>query len=343
MSSPNPPVGAVLINDRTIVGKGWTQAPGQAHAEMVAINQAGPKAKGSTLYVTLEPCCYLGRTPPCTNAIIEAGISEIHVALLDPNPLVNGNGISELKRAGIKVHISEQKQEAFELIEAHAKFITSGLPFVTVKFAMSLDGKIASKTGDSKWVTGPQARQYVQQLRAASNAILVGINTVLSDDPRLTVRNHHGSPNKRQPLRIVVDSQGRTPSAARLLKEPGNILIATTEGAHKQKIKSPELETVCFPAKESRVDLEILMRHLGQRNISSVLVEGGGTITGSLFDLGLVDKIVAFVAPIIIGGKEAITPVTGAGVDKVSQALRLHRTRIEHFGEDIAIIGYCKG
>ncbi len=339
--SPNPPVGAVLVKDGAVVGEGWTQPPGDAHAEVVAIRQASTKSKGSTLYVTLEPCCFFGRTPPCIRAIIEAGITEAYVGAKDPNPQVNGRGIAELRQAGIKVHMQRPRQEALELIETHKKFITTGLPFVTLKYAMTLDGKIATKTGDSKWITGPQARRYVHQLRASSDAILVGIGTVLADDPQLTARDENDSPMKRQPLRIVVDSMGRAPRTARLFKEPGNALIATTATGSKAASRIPSTEAVHLPGKGGQVDLQALMQHLGQRGVASLLVEAGGTLAASLFEQGLVDKVVAFVSPIIVGGNAAPSPVEGSGIDKMSQAFRLTRVRLERFGSDVAIIGYC--
>ena len=219
-TSPNPAVGAVIVKDGTVIGEGHTLPPGGHHAEIEALEMAGDSARGATLYTTLEPCCHFGRTPPCTRAIIAAGISEVHVAVQDPNRVVSGNGCDELESAGIGVVIGEQAETAKGLYEAFGKHIRTGLPFVTAKFAMSLDGKIATHTGDSKWVTGPEARGYVQEMRRECDAITVGVNTVLADDPQLTARAPDGSPLARQPLRVVLDSQARTPAGARLLKEP---------------------------------------------------------------------------------------------------------------------------
>lgn len=337
--SPNPAVGAVLVKDGAVVGEGWTQPPGQAHAEIVALRQAGPRAKGATLYVTLEPCNHFGRTPPCTDAVIAAGVAEVHAATQDPNPRVAGGGLARLAKAGIKTFLGEEEDEAREVIESFTKHVTTGLPFVTAKFAMSLDGKIATRRGDSKWITGEDARRYVHELRAASDAIMVGINTVLADDPQLTARDGQGQPLPRQPLRVVVDSKGRTPPNARLLSQPGCTLVAV---AREPTLRLPDAEVSILPSEDGMVNLTELMRLLGQRDVTSVLVEGGGTLLGSLFDLGLVDKVVAFIAPAIIGGRAAPSPVAGLGAEKMVDALRLQRVRVERFGTDVAVIGYCK-
>ena len=227
-TSPNPPVGAVLVRDGRIVGEGSTQPAGQSHAEIVALRQAAELANGATLYVTLEPCSHHGRTPPCADAIIAAGISEVHAAIVDPNPLVAGRGLQMLRDAGISVTLGEGRDEAEELIAPHSTYITTGRPLVTLKFAMSLDGKIATRTGDSKWITGQESRRYVHTLRARADAIMAGIGTVLADAPQLTARDANDAPLPRQPLRVVVDSRGRTPPDAALLKQPGRTLIAVS-------------------------------------------------------------------------------------------------------------------
>ena len=342
--SPNPAVGAVVVKDGAVVGEGWTQPPGQDHAEVMALRQAGRKASGAVLYTTLEPCNHLGRTPPCTDAIIEVGIVEVRSAVVDPNPVVNGWGLSRLQEVGIKTSVGEQEEEARELMEAYTKFITTGDPFVTAKFAMSLDGKIATRTGDSKWITGEGARGYVHRLRAESDAIMVGINTVLADDPQLTARDDQGDPLIRQPLRVVVDSRGRTPPQARLLAEPGETLvaIARADGTARGKLTRAGAEVESIPAQDGSVDMAELLRLLGQRDKTSVLVEGGGTLLGSLFDRGLVDKVVAFIAPTIVGGGESPSPVAGTGVETVADAATLHRVSVQQFDRDVAIIGYCK-
>ena len=343
-ASPNPAVGAVVVSGGRVVGEGWTQPPGEAHAEVMALAQAGPRASGASLYVTLEPCGHFGRTPPCTQAIIDAGIAEVHAAMIDPNPLVSGGGLSLLRDAGIGTEVGEGEEQARELVEAYVKFITTGLPFVTAKFAMSLDGKIATRTGDSKWITGEEARRYVHELRAASDAIMVGVNTVIADDPQLTARDDSGRPRERQPLRVLVDSTGRTPPESRLLTEPGRTLLvsAGVDDATRHRLTSAGAEVVSIPSEDGTVDLGTLLECLGQRQATSVLVEGGGTLLGSFFDRGLVDKVVAFVAPTIVGGAEAPSPVAGLGVEKMAAANRLHRGKVMHFGSDIALIGYCE-
>ena len=337
VSSPNPPVGAVVARDGENVGEGWTMPPGQAHAEIVALQNAGDRARGATLHVTLEPCSHHGRTPPCTQSIIDAGISQVYASTLDPNPQVAGRGVTILREAGIAVHVGEGEGEAKELIEPHAKYITTGVPLVTVKFAASLDGKIATRTGDSRWITGEESRAYVHQLRAASDAIMVGINTVLADDPQLTARNPDGTTLPRQPLRVIVDSRGRIPLTARLLSEPGDTLVTVAESG----LEIPGAQVVSIPAPDGRVDLAALMQELGSREITSVFVEGGGTLIGSLFDLRLVDKVIAFVAPVIVGGQSAPSPVGGLGAERMADALRLSRVKLQQFGDDVAITGYC--
>ena len=344
--SPNPAVGAVVVKDGEVVGQGYTQPPGSWHAEIMALKQAGEKARGGVMYVTLEPCCHHGRTPPCTKAVIEAGISEVHLAMIDPNPLVSGRGEEELEREGIKTYVGEHEKEAREINEAYIKFITTGMPFVTAKFAGSLDGKIATKSGDSEWISGDEARKYVHYLRYTTDAIMAGANTVIADNPRLTCRYAgRGGEARKQPLRVIVDGKGRTPAAAQIFTETGKVLVAlgkSVEPERKKAFTQVGAELLELPSEEGLVDLERLLRALGDRGITSVLVEGGGILFGSLFDRGLVDKVIAFVAPIIIGGKEAKTAVAGDGVEKVIDAAKLERVRVEKFGEDLMISGYIR-
>ncbi|MDA0263756.1 MAG: bifunctional diaminohydroxyphosphoribosylaminopyrimidine deaminase/5-amino-6-(5-phosphoribosylamino)uracil reductase RibD [Chloroflexi bacterium] len=342
-TSPNPAVGAVLVKDGVEIGAGATQPPGQDHAEIVAIRQASDQARGATLYCTLEPCCTWGRTPPCTKAIIAAGIAEVHFAVIDPNPNVSGNGRDELAAAGIKV-VEEEAEGAKELYEAFAKHIVTGAPFVTAKFAMTLDGKIATRTGDSKWVTGSEARGFVQKMRLVCDAILVGVNTALTDDPYLTSRDADGNPLERQPLRVVLDSTCHTPVGAVMFRQPGATLIATTKAAPDARIEALEragAEVVVLPSGEDqRVDLHELVAHLGARGVVNLLVEGGGSVHGAFFDAGLVDKVYAFVAPVIVGGETSLSPVEGSGVTVMANAWRLAGARGERIGEDWLIIGY---
>lgn len=344
--SPNPAVGAVVVKDGEVVGQGYTQPPGSHHAEVVALRQAAERARGGVLYVTLEPCSHYGRTPPCAKAIAAAGISEVHLAMTDPNPLVAGKGNDELEREGIKVYVGEHEEEAKEINESYLKFITTGLPFVTTKFAVSLDGKIATRTGDSKWISGDEARKYVHHLRYMADAVMTSVNTVLADDPRLTYRcGGNGGMVKKQPLRVVVDALGRTPPTAQIFNKPGNVLMAVGESIKaetKKALAQAGAELLELPSKEGMIDLTILLKALSQRQITSVLVEGGGSVLGSLFDSRLVDKVVAFIAPVIIGGAEAKTAVAGKGVDKVQEALRLERVNVERFGDDVMFSGYVR-
>jgi len=344
--SPNPAVGAVVVKDGEVVGQGYTQLPGSWHAEVKALKQAGEKARGGVMYVTLEPCCYHSRTPPCTKAIIAAGISEVHLAMLDPNPLVSGQGEDELEREDIKTYVGEHEEEAKEINEAYIKFITTGMPLVTAKLAISLDGKIATKNGDSKWISGSEARKHVHYLRYTADAIMTGANTVIADDPYLTCRyGGKGGKARKQPLRVIVDGRGRTPSKARIFSEPGKVLLTLdklVKPEKKEAFAQVDAELLELPSEEGLIDLERLLRALGEREITSVLVEGGGILLGSLFDNGLVDKVIIFVAPIIIGGEEAKAAVAGKGVDKVIDAIKLERISVEKFGEDLMISGYVK-
>jgi diaminohydroxyphosphoribosylaminopyrimidine deaminase/5-amino-6-(5-phosphoribosylamino)uracil reductase len=344
-TSPNPAVGAVVVKDDGVVGQGYTQPAGSWHAEIVALNQAGEKARDATMYVTLEPCCHYGRTPPCTRALIAAGIREVHLSMIDPNPIVSGRGKEELEKAGVITYLGEHEAEAREITEAYAKYITTGMPFVTVKFAASLDGKIATKSGDSKWISGDESRRYAHNLRYTSDAIMAGVNTVLADDPYLTARScgGRGGTVRKQPLRVIVDGKARTPPMAQVFKQPGKTVLALGRSAtaeEKRVFSQVGAELIELPSAGERVDLEKLFHTLGERGITSVLVEGGGVLIGSLFDSGLVDKVIAFIAPIVIGGKEAKTPVSGKGVDKVVDSLKLERVKVEKSGEDVLVSGY---
>ncbi len=344
--SPNPAVGCVIVKDGTVVGKGYTQPPGQAHAEIVALNEAGDKARGAVLYTTLEPCCHHGRTPPCTKAIIDAGIKDVHAAMLDPNPIVNGKGKAELEKAGIPVTVGEGIETAREITATYTKFITTGEPFVTAKFAMSLDGKIATRTGDSKWISSEESRRFVHYLRYTADAILVGVNTVMTDNPQLTFRAcARGGIAKRQPLRVIADATGLTPISARIFHEPGSVLMAVGEKidpVKKQGYLDAGADVIVLPSKRGLVDLAVLFKTLGARQVSNVLVEGGSTVLGSVFDAGLVDKVVVFVAPIIIGGKQATTAVGGKGTAEMVNALKLDNVKSRFFNGDVMISGYVR-
>ena len=342
--SPNPAVGAVIVKDDDVIGQGYTQPPGSSHAEIMALKEAGEHARGGAMYVTLEPCCHFGRTPPCTKAIIAAGIKEVHAAMIDPNPQVNGKGLKELEKAGIKTFVGEYTDDAAEIIESYVKFITTGKPFVTIKFAMSLDGKIATKSGDSKWISGDESRRYVHFMRYTSDAVMVGVNTVLTDDPQLTARcSYRGGMSKKQPLRVILDATGRTPATARIFNEPGNVLLALGENvsaAQKKAYTKLGADILELPSQRGLLDLEKLLIALGQKEITSILVEGGATLLGSLCDRNLVDKVTVFIAPIIIGGEKARTAVGGKGIDKVVNSLKLERVKTKRSDSDMMITGY---
>jgi diaminohydroxyphosphoribosylaminopyrimidine deaminase/5-amino-6-(5-phosphoribosylamino)uracil reductase len=346
--SPNPAVGAAVVKDDVVVGQGYTQVPGSSHAEIVALEQAGEAAKDSKMYVTLEPCCHHGRTPPCSQAIIDAGIAEVHMAMLDPNPLVSGKGREELGKAGIKTFVGEHIKEAESINEAYTKFITTGLPFITAKVAMSLDGKIATRSGDSRWISSPEARQYVHSLRSSSDAIMVGANTIIIDNPQLTARccGGKGGALKKQPLRVIVDGRGRTPLTSWVFAEPGEALLVLGREASKGEKEAYEdvgAGLLELPSEDGYIELAALMKTLGERQITSVLVEGGGNLLGSLFDQGLVDKVIVFIAPMIIGGEAARTAVGGRGVARVVDSLKLKNITQERFGQDIMVTGYIGG
>ena len=341
--SPNPAVGAVVVSGGEVVGEGHTQPPGGPHAEVEALRRAGDRAAGAVLYTTLEPCAHQGRTPPCTRAIIDAGVAEVRSAVTDPNPRVNRAGFAQLREAGIAVSVGECADQAREIIEAYAKHVVTAMPFVTAKFATSLDGKIATATGDSRWITGEEARAYAHELRAASDAIMVGIGTALADDPQLTARDSRGNPRPRQPTRVVLDSSGRLPPSARMLSEPGDTIVAVADApdARLHALERAGARVVRAPSPTGGVDSAALLAELGRDDTTSVLVEGGGEVLGSLFDAGLVDKAVAFVAPTIIGGAGAPSPVAGAGAQRIADVTMLSRVRTLRLGRDVAIIGYC--
>lgn len=342
----NPPVGAVVVRDGRIVGEGHTQPAGQAHAEIVALQQAGGAARGATMYVTLEPCCHFGRTPPCTQAILKAGVSEVHVATIDPNPLVCGGGKAALEQGGVAVTVGAHEAEARRIMEAWLTYIQLGRPLVIAKYAMTLDGKIATYTGESKWITGAAARRKVHQLRTSVDAIMVGVTTVVADDPQLTARDGEGKPLPRQPLRVIVDSTGRVPLTSQVVsgKLPGATTIVVGPRANSRQVNEIERRgntIIASPERDGRVDLRATLHSLASEwDITSVLVEGGGQLLGSLFDLSLVDKVVGFIAPKLVGGAEAPGPIAGRGVDTIESAVVLEDVVWEQVGDDMMVMGY---
>lgn len=342
-TNPNPLVGAVIVKGGRIIGEGYHQMYGSHHAEVNAFKNATEDVKGATMYVTLEPCSHYGKTPPCANAIVEKGIKKVIVGLVDPNPEVSGRGIKILKDNGIEVITGVLEEEGRKLNEIFLKYITTKLPFCIMKTAMTLDGKIAAYTGDSKWITGEPSRKYVHELRHKTAGIMVGIGTILADDPMLTTRleDREGS----DPIRIIVDSSAKIPMKAKVLnlKSKARTIIATTKKANEDKIKALEekgAEVIITPEKNGRVDLAFLMKALGERKIDSVLLEGGSELNYAAIEEGIVDKINAFIAPKIIGGTTAKTPIGGEGRAYMREAIALSKIDIQRFGDDIMIEGY---
>ncbi len=342
-TSPNPMVGAVLVQGGEVVGTGYHRAAGASHAEIVALQKAGPRARGASLYVNLEPCAHRGRTGPCTEALIGAGVERVVVAMEDPNPRVAGRGFQRLREAGIAVKTGVLEAKARRLNEAYIKYITTGFPFVLVKTAMSLDGKIATRTGDSRWISSAKSRRFVHRLRHQSDVVAVGIGTALKDDPRLTTRlKERGG---RDALRVVVDSRARLPINARVINfaSPAGILLAVTAAAPREKLEALRgrgVEVLVLPEEDGRVDLRALMRTLGEREKTLVLVEGGGTINYSLLEKGLVDKVFTFIAPVLCGGRNAPTPFGGPGVDLLEQAWEVREIELKQYDRDFLLIGY---
>lgn len=346
-TSPNPAVGAVIVQGPHVVGEGAYHGPGAPHAEIVALQRAGELARGATVYVTLEPCSH-DRTRDgqprvsCAQALIDAGVARVVYAIEDPDARTAGRGAAMLREAGIAVESGDGASESARILEAYLKHRTTGRPFVIAKFAASLDGKIAAASGDSRWVAGEAARARAHEERARVDAIVCGVNNVLLDDPQLTARPG-GRLAERQPLRIVADSKGRTPLDAKVLGPGGPTVIATTEAsspAWRQAIAEQGAEALVLPASEDgRVDLEALLDELGRREVLSLLVEGGGVLLGSFFDRRLVDKVTAFIAPVIIGGGP-YDAVAGRGAERMADALRLRDVTIERLGDDVLVAGY---
>jgi diaminohydroxyphosphoribosylaminopyrimidine deaminase/5-amino-6-(5-phosphoribosylamino)uracil reductase len=343
-TSPNPMVGALVVKGKTIIGRGYHHRAGESHAEVLALRQAGTSAQRATLYLNLEPCDHKGKTPPCTQAIIKSGIRRVVAGMKDPNPLVAGRGIKRLRKAGIRVDVGILGKECQELNAPFCKFITTRKPFVTLKIAASLDGKVATRRGDSRWITSEVSRNYVHHLRQNADAVMVGIGTVLEDDPLLNVRIPQAK-RARHPLRVIVDSRLRIPFTCQLVRTAGEYptLVATTRAASTSKIRrltEARLE-IWVMAKGARggVNLKALMAKLARRGIVSVLLEGGPTLNSSALRERLVDRLLIFLAGKIIGGQKALSMVSGEGVRQIQDAQPVRILKVGRLGPDLLIEG----
>jgi diaminohydroxyphosphoribosylaminopyrimidine deaminase/5-amino-6-(5-phosphoribosylamino)uracil reductase len=346
-TSPNPMVGAVVVKGQRVLGKGYHKRPGEAHAEIIALEQAGQLARGATLLVTLEPCCHTEkRTPPCVETLISSGLKKVIVAMFDPNQQVNGKGVEALRKAKMDVKVGLLSEEARRLNEVYVTFQEKKRPFFLMKSAVSLDGKIATKIGESKWISNEESRDYSNRLRATMDGIMVGINTVILDNPLLLPKMARP---KRYPVRIVLDSKLRIPLACELVKTAASYrtLIFTLSDARAEKgerLRSLGVEVVRIGVNENgRVSLQEVANELRNRQIMSVLVEGGGELNGNLLKEGLVDKVVLFYGPLFIGGKGASNLVAGKGIDFLKDAFRVNVVSVRRLRDDICVEGYVHG
>ncbi len=343
-SSPNPYVGAVITKRDMIVGTGYHEKPGKPHAEVIALQKAGSRARNGTAYITLEPCVHWGRTPPCVDSLIQAGLKRVVISALDLNPLVFTKGIKKMRQAGMDVSVGLLQEKNTRLNETYNKYIQKRIPFVTAKIAMSLDGKIATKTLDSQWITSRLTREYVHLLRGEHEALMVGINTLLHDDPLLTVRHPHW--RGKHIARIILDSNLRFPLRAKILNtlNKGRIMVFTRQPSASRKaetLKKAGVHIISFPDNQSgRIDLKKVLSWLGKNEISSLLVEGGGLILTSMLEKKLIDKIYVTLSPKLIGGEKAASFFEGNGISSMSQALCLKNTHSFALGRDIILEGY---
>jgi len=341
-TSPNPVVGALVVKDGRIIGRGYHKKAGLAHAEVIALEQAGSKAQNATLYVTLEPCTHFGKTAPCVHKIIASGVKEVIIGMIDPNPVNNGKGVEILKNSKIKVKAGFLEDELRRINEVFIKYITKKIPFITVKVGQSLDGKIATRSGDSKWITSDKARGWARRLRSQHDAIMVGVNTILRDNPQLSA----ASSDKRL-VKIVVDSQLSTPQNANIFSKDSPVIIATLatrpgQETENRKILEQKAKILEVKERAGQINLKDMLKKLAQEKISNILVEGGGTLIGTLFDEGLVDRVLFFISPKIIGGKEAISSVMGQGISRVDKATRLKDVKFRRIGADFLVEGYVQ-
>lgn len=335
---PNPLVGAVVVRDGVCVGEGWHRKFGGPHAEVFALEAAGAAARGATLYVTLEPCCHHGKTPPCTDAVLRAGIRRVVAAVQDPFPQVSGKGATVLRDANVSVEFGLMEAEARRLNAPYLKLVGSGLPYVHLKWAMTLDGKIATRAGDSKWVSNDESRRRVHELRGRVDAVVVGIGTALADDPQLTAR----PPGPRVATRVVLDSGARLPPASRLAATAQEVptLVVTAENAPGERVavlRGQGCEVVALPANGGRPDVVKLLSELGRRRFTNVLVEGGSGVTGAFLDAGAVDEVHVFLAAKLCGGAGAPSPAGGRGVGRIAEAMALPHSAVERLGDDVYV------
>ena len=333
-TSPNPPVGAVVVKNGRVVGRGYHRRAGAAHGEADALRDAGDAARGATLYVTLEPCTHHGRTPPCTDAVLRSGVRRVVIGVRDPNPKVSGNGVGLLRRRGIDVELGVEAEACAELVAPFAKHARTGLPLVTLKLAASLDGRIATRTGASRWITGPESRRFVHRLRDQTDAVMVGANTVALDDPELTCRIRGG----RDPLRVIVDGRLRVPLGARVLTSAaarGTLLATVTRKPRiLDSLRRAGATVLVLPGKNGLLSLRRLLRELARRDVHSVLIEGGATLAAAALRERVVDRLLLFCAPIVIGG-DGRPMIAGLGVDEPSGALALRDLRVGRIGADL--------
>ncbi|MGZ8650665.1 MAG: bifunctional diaminohydroxyphosphoribosylaminopyrimidine deaminase/5-amino-6-(5-phosphoribosylamino)uracil reductase RibD [Actinomycetota bacterium] len=337
--SPNPMVGAVIVRDGRVVGEGWHEGPGTSHAEVRALAAAGDLARGATLYCTLEPCDHVGRTPPCTHAIVDSGLARAVVATGDPNPVVDGRGFERLRASGIEVETGVLEDASLRLNAAFERHVLTGLPLVTLKTAASLDGKTAARDRSSKWITGDAAREDVQRLRAAADAIVVGAGTVIDDDPSLTVRDP--SYRGRPPIRVVVDASGRVAAGARVFDGSAPTFVATTSRAGRGTVEAwtaTGADVVSFDRDETQgVSLPELLAHLGKRDVQGVLLEGGATLAWSFVRERLIDRVVLYLAPKLVGGAQAPGVLMGEGFAPIGGAAALRIVSVERVGDDLRV------
>jgi len=344
--SPNPLVGAVVVSSGKVVGSGYHRAFGGPHAEVYALAQAGAKARGADIYVTLEPCSHTGKTPPCADAVIKAGIRRVYIGMVDPNPLVRGRGIKKLQAAGIAVATGILEADCRRLNESFLKYITTGMPFVVLKSAATLDGRIATSTGDSKWITCPESRRFAHRLRHEADAVIAGSGTVLADDPELTVRL--GNKSVRQPLRVIVDGRLRIPLTARLLKPdlaPGTMIVTSPEKAatpKARKIAEAGAQVLAVGLTKGSIDLKKLFKKLAGQGIASVLIEGGAELAASALAGALVDKVHFFYAPKIIGGRNATGMIGGPGCSRIAGAAQVEEVQVRRIQDDFLVSGYIR-